>query len=155
MGVHRLVREQLIPAPPEAVWKYFSRADNLQAITPEYINFRVTSGALPDEIYPGMIITYKVSPVLGIPLFWMTEITHVVPGRLFVDEQRRGPFSMWHHEHHFEARDGGTHMRDIVHYQVPLGPLGEIARAMFVEKQVESIFSHRFEVIGRIFPAVR
>lgn len=153
MGVHRLSREQQIPAPPEAVWAYFSHADNLQAITPEYMNFRVTSGELPDEIYPGMVITYKVSPLLGIPLFWMTEITHVVPGRLFVDEQRRGPFSMWHHEHHFEARDGGTLMRDIVHYEVPLGPLGEVARMLFVQRQVESIFTHRFKVIGKIFPA--
>lgn len=155
MGVHRLVREQHIPAPPDAVWKYFSRADNLQAITPEYMNFRVTSGALPDEIYPGMIITYKVSPVLNIPLFWMTEITHVVPGRLFVDEQRRGPFSLWHHEHHFEEVDGGTRMRDIIHYEVPLGPLGEIARALFVGKQVEGIFTHRFGVIDKIFPPRR
>jgi ligand-binding SRPBCC domain-containing protein len=155
MGVHRLIREQQIPAPPEEVWRYFSRADNLQAITPEYMNFRVTSGDLPEEIYPGMIITYKVSPVLGIPLFWMTEITHVVPGTLFVDEQRRGPFSMWHHEHHFEARDGGTFMRDIVHYQTPLGPLGEIARMLFVKKQVEGIFSYRLGVIEKIFPSRR
>lgn len=155
MGVHRLVREQQISAPLDAVWKYFSRADNLQAITPEYMNFRVTSGDLPEEIYPGMIITYKVSPLLGIPLFWMTEITHVVPGKLFVDEQRRGPFSMWHHEHHFEERAGGTLMRDIVHYEAPLGPLGEIARALFVQKQVESIFSHRFGVIDKIFPGGR
>lgn len=155
MGVHRLIREQQIQAPPEDVWRYFSRADNLQAITPGYMNFRVTSGDLPEEIYPGMIITYKVSPVLGIPLFWMTEITHVVPGRLFVDEQRRGPFSMWHHEHHFEARNGGTFMRDIVHYEAPLGPLGEIARMLFVKKQVEGIFSYRFGLIEKIFPPAR
>ncbi len=153
MGVHRLIRGQQIPAPPEKVWAYFSHAGNLEAITPEYMNFRVTSADLPAEIYPGMIIIYKVSPVLQIPLFWMTEITHVIPGRLFVDEQRRGPFSFWHHEHHFEARDGGTFMRDIVHYQVPLGPLGELARMLFVRRQVESIFTHRADVIRKIFPA--
>lgn len=151
MGVHRLVREQQLEAPPAEVWRYFSHADNLQAITPEYMNFRVTSGDLPEEIYPGMIITYNVSPVLGIPLFWMTEITHVEPGKRFVDEQRRGPFSLWHHEHHFEARNGGTLMRDIVHYQVPLGPLGELARALFVQRQIEAIFAHRFGVISGLF----
>jgi ligand-binding SRPBCC domain-containing protein len=155
MGVHRLIREQQVAAPPEAVWKYFSHADNLQTITPEYMNFRVTSGDLPEEIYPGMVITYKVSPLLGIPLFWMTEITHVIPGTLFVDEQRRGPFGLWHHQHHFEARDGGTLMRDIVHYAVPFGPLGEIARMLFVQRQVESIFTHRFAAVEKIFTTQR
>lgn len=151
MAVHKIIHRQFIPASPEAVWSFFSGASNLQAITPEYMRFRVTSGDLPEVIYPGMIITYKVSPVLGIPLFWMTEITHVVPGKLFVDEQRRGPYRMWHHQHHFEAQDGGVLMTDIVHYQLPLGIIGEAAHSLFVKKQVAEIFAYRKAAIERLF----
>src|ERR1044072_8072318 len=89
------------------------------------------------QIYPGQIITYKVSPVLGIPLFWMTEITHVVPGKLFVDEQRRGPYRLWHHQHHFEAVTGGVLMTDIIHYELPLGWLGELVRILVVRRQLD------------------
>lgn len=151
MPVHQLIHEQLLPADIHTVWKFFSGAGNLQAITPEYMNFRVTSGELAEDIYPGMIITYKLSPVLGVPLFWMTEITHVVPGRLFVDEQRRGPYRLWHHQHHFEERADGVWMKDIVHYQLPLGFLGEIAHRLFVKKQLAAIFAYRKEQVGRLF----
>lgn len=143
MPVYRLVRKQQIPASPEAIWGFFSDAKNLQAITPAYMKFRVTSGDLPSSIYPGQVITYKVSPLLGIPLFWMTEITAVKHGRMFVDEQRRGPWKMWHHQHHFEANDEGVLMTDIVHYQPPLGWLGAIAQWFFLKKQVHSIFEYR------------
>lgn len=151
MAVHKIIYRQFIPASLESVWSFFSGAGNLQAITPAYMRFRVTSGDLPEVIYPGMIITYKVSPVLGIPLFWMTEITHVVPGKLFVDEQRRGPYRMWHHQHHFEAQDDGVLMTDIVHYQLPLGIIGEAANSLFVKKQVAEIFAYRKAAIERLF----
>ena len=151
MPVHTIKSELFIPAPLPEVWRFFSHAANLQAITPEYMRFRVTSGDLPDEIYPGQIITYKVSPVLNIPLFWMTEITHVIPQKMFVDTQLRGPYRLWHHQHHFETRDGGTFMTDLVHYQLPLGFLGSIAHALFVKKQVASIFTYREAKINRLF----
>lgn len=151
MPVHTFTKQLLISGNLETVWDFFSAADNLQKITPDYMNFRVTSQALSKEIYPGMIITYKVSPVLGIPLFWMTEITHVVPGQLFVDEQRRGPYRMWHHQHHFRATDDGVLMTDIIHYQLPLGPLGEIANRLFVKKQLDEIFAYRTEQVKKLF----
>jgi ligand-binding SRPBCC domain-containing protein len=152
MAVYRIVREQHIRASIDQVWKFFSDPGNLQRITPAYMRFRVTSGSLPDEIYPGQIITYKIAPLFGISLFWMTEITHVKHERMFIDEQRRGPYRMWHHEHHFtELEDGTVHMRDIVHYQLPLGILGRLAHWLFVEKQLEEIFEFRKNQIIQIF----
>jgi ligand-binding SRPBCC domain-containing protein len=152
MPVYKIVEELRLNATLDEVWAFFSHANNLQRITPKHMNFRVTSGDLPDEIYPGMIITYKVSPLLGIPLFWMTEITHVVPGKHFVDEQRRGPYKMWHHEHHFrEAPEGGVIMKDIVHYQLPMGFLGSIAHWLFVRKQLTDIFEYRKCQVKELF----
>lgn len=152
MSIHRIHQEQQLNAPLSEVWRFFSRADNLQKITPDYMSFRITSGELPEEIYPGQIITYKVSPMLGIPLSWMTEITHVVPQKLFVDEQRRGPYRMWHHEHHFsEAPGGGTLMKDLVLYDLPLGFLGGIAHALFVRRQLTDIFEFRKQRVSELF----
>ena len=152
MAVHRLIRQQQIAAPLEAVWKFFTGAGNLQAITPAYMRFTITSGDLPEVVYPGQIITYTVAPVLGIPLFWMTEITQVQPMSLFVDEQRRGPYRMWHHEHHFEEKNGGVLMTDKVHYQLPFWLLGEAAHALFVKKQLDDIFNFRAQKVQEYFP---
>lgn len=151
MAIHRLIHKQLLPADIDTVWHFFCGAGNLAAITPEYMRFRVTSGDLPDQIYPGQIITYTVSPLFRIPLFWMTEITHVVPGKLFVDEQRRGPYRLWHHQHHFEAVTGGVLMTDIVHYQLPLGWLGELARLLVVGRQLDGIFAYRRQKVAALF----
>lgn len=115
------------------------------------MRFTITSGSLPDHIYPGQIITYKVSPILSVPLFWMTEITHVIPNRLFVDEQRKGPYRIWHHEHHFEQKVGAVLMTDIVHYQLPFGVFGRLAHWLFVKKQIKSIFEYRHDKIEEIF----
>jgi ligand-binding SRPBCC domain-containing protein len=151
MAIRQLVHHQLLAASIEEVWSFFSDARNLATITPEYMNFRVTSGDLPSDIYPGQIITYKVSPMFGIPMFWMTEITAVKKYRLFVDEQRRGPYRLWHHQHLFQEVENGVEMTDIVHYELPLGPLGNLANAMFVRKQLQSIFEYRTAVIVRKF----
>ena len=148
MALYRLLRRQLIAAPLHEVWAFFSDAANLANITPEKMNFRVTSGGLPTDIYPGQIITYRVSPLFGIPLFWMTEITAVVAGKLFVDEQRRGPYRMWHHQHHFEEQEGGVLMTDIVHYEMPLGILGKVANSLLVNRELEQIFDFRTQVIA-------
>ncbi len=151
MAIYRLRRQQWIPATRAQVWEFFSNAANLAAITPKKMGFRVTSGDLPQGIYPGQIITYKVAPLLGIPLFWMTEITAVEEGKLFVDEQRRGPYRLWHHQHHFEEKDGGVLMTDIVHYEVPLGVLGRVANAALVRRELETIFDFRARAVAERF----
>ena len=107
--------------------------------------------AFLQSIYPGQVITYNVRPILGIPLFWMTEITHVQPGRFFVDDQRAGQYRIWHHQHHFKAIPGGVEMTDLVHYQLPLGFIGTIAYHLFVRRQVEGIFDYRFEILEKQF----
>lgn len=115
------------------------------------MNFTITSDPHNGDIYPGQVITYRLTPVLGIPMSWMTEITHVVPQKMFVDEQRKGPYRIWHHEHHFQPSGTGILMTDIVHYQLPLGPLGNVAHALFVKKQLNSIFDFRRTVIEKKF----
>lgn len=151
MSVHSLIRKQLIPTSIEVLWNFFSDAKNLSVLTPEKLNFRITSGELPDDIYTGQIITYKVSPILGIPMFWMTEITHVEKNVRFVDEQRVGPYRIWHHEHHFEQVKDGILMTDIVYYQLPFYFLGNIAHKLFVNKQLKDIFDFREEKIEQFF----
>ena len=102
-------------------------------------------------MYAGQIIEYTVKPILGIPLYWMTEITHVQDLQFFVDEQRFGPYTMWHHQHHFKAIDGGVEMTDIVHYKLPLWFLGDIANSAFVKKQLNGIFDYRFKKVEALF----
>jgi len=151
MAVNELRKEQLIPAPLEHVWAFFSNPGNLSTITPEYMKFTVTEKHLPPHIYPGQVITYKVSPVFHIPLFWMTEITHVVEKKYFVDEQRQGPYKLWHHQHFFEQKTEGVLMTDMVHYKLPFGPLGKLAHVLFVQRQLEYIFEFRHKKIEQIF----
>lgn len=151
MSVYRLLRQQQIPATLPHVWQFFSDARNLAVLTPPHMRMRITSGNLPDEIYPGMVITYKVSPVAGIALSWMTEITHVVKEKLFVDEQRHGPFSMWHHQHLFEENAGGVLMTDIVHYRLPFSFIGNAANSVFVRRQLQDIFDFRHRSIESLF----
>jgi len=114
--------------------------------------FKVTSVYAADtKVYPGMIITYKVSPVLGIKLNWMTEITHVKEHEYFVDEQRFGPYALWHHEHHFKEIKGGVLMTDILNYAIPYGPIGRLANGLFVGKEVKKIFTFREKAINDLF----
>ena len=149
--VYSLKTIQAIPAPLEKVWQFFSNPANLKDITPGNLGFKVISSHHGEKIYAGQIIEYKVSPVLGIPLYWMTEITYMEEGKYFVDEQRFGPYSLWHHQHHFKAIDGGVEMTDIVHYKVPFGILGDIAQRLFVKQQLKSIFDFRFQKTESLF----
>jgi ligand-binding SRPBCC domain-containing protein len=142
MAVYEIKQQQFINRPLHEVWDFFSNPKNLAVITPDYMNFTVTS-AQTDAIYAGQIITYKVSPILGIPLYWMTEITQVKEGKSFIDEQKIGPYKLWHHQHFFEEKDGGVLMKDHVHYQLPLGFLGNIVHFLFVKSQLENIFKYR------------
>ena len=155
MSIHTLKCVQRLPISIEEAWDFFSSPNNLQKITPAYMDFQVKSD--PDftkKMYAGQIITYTVKPLLGIPLFWMTEITHVQPGEFFVDEQRKGPYSMWHHQHHFKPVPGGVEMTDLLHYQVPLGILGDFANWLFVRKQVQAIFDFRWKKLEEMFGRV-
>ncbi|MGI9159391.1 MAG: SRPBCC family protein [Saprospiraceae bacterium] len=152
MAVYTLKRTQRLPISLEQAWNFFSSPANLKEITPPYMGFDITSDQrFLLKMYPGQVITYTVRPVLGIPLFWMTEITHVEEGRFFVDEQRVGPYKIWHLQHHFEAIEGGVEMTDLVHYQLPLGPLGDLAHLVFVRRQLNEIFDYRFKKLEDLF----
>jgi ligand-binding SRPBCC domain-containing protein len=140
--------EQAIPISLEQAWDFFSSPLNLAKITPKEMNFVVTSDYNKDtKMYPGMIITYKVSPIFGIKMNWMTEITHVKEGEYFVDEQRFGPYALWHHQHHFKAIKGGVLMNDILNYAIPYGIIGRLSNAILVDKQIKKIFDYREKAI--------
>lgn len=149
--VYSIKAIQTIPISLEAAWDFFSSPGNLKEITPANIGFTIISQYHGNKMYAGQVIEYKVSPVLGIPLYWMTEITHVDDKRYFIDEQRFGPYSMWHHQHHFKAVVGGVEMTDIVHYKLPFWFLGDIANALFVKKQLKDIFDHRYKAVEKKF----
>ncbi len=143
MAFYQLIKTQKLPVTISEVWNFISSPENLKEITPEHMGFVVTSNTGKEKMYPGMIITYKVSPLLGIKLNWMTEITQVKDHEYFVDEQRIGPYSMWHHQHKIEPIEGGVLMTDIVTYQPPMGILGAIANSLLIKKQLQEIFEFR------------
>ncbi len=149
--VYRIHRKQFIPAQRSEVWDFFSRPQNLAAITPPDMKFQVLNASQSNRMYPGQIIEYKVCPMAGLSLYWMTEITQVREGRLFIDEQRVGPYKLWHHQHHFNLVEGGVEMTDIIHYQLPLGWLGDLAHSLFVRKRLANIFDFRFQKTEEIF----
>ncbi|RYY60056.1 MAG: hypothetical protein EOO05_11220 [Chitinophagaceae bacterium] len=151
MAVHMLKAVQRIPGSPAEIWEFFSNPANLATITPAEMDFRVISDKWEKEIYPGQIIEYTVRPVFGIPFYWMTEITQVQSQVFFIDEQRKGPYSLWHHQHHFEPIDGGMLMTDMVHYSNPMGFLGEIANAVLVKKKLRELFEYRVKKIEEKF----
>ena len=153
MAIYKLIRKQVIPADIATLWDFFKDPSNLTAITPSYMNFVIKTMDTSDDIYAGQMITYRVAPIAKIPLFWMTEITAVVKHQYFIDEQRRGPYKMWHHQHHFKAVEGGVEMTDIVHYAVGWGILGKIASWVYVDRQLQHIFDFRNIEIKKIFPA--
>ena len=151
MAFYQLHTSQKIPATIEQVWDFISSPKNLKEITPPHMGFNITSKNLPEKMYPGMIICYKVSPLLGIKMTWVTEITHVKDKEYFVDEQRIGPYGMWHHQHRIEPIEGGVIMKDIVTYRPPLGFLGAIANALFIRKQLKGIFEFREKAVEERF----
>jgi ligand-binding SRPBCC domain-containing protein len=142
---------QQIPCSPETAWKFFSDPVNLARITPTAFGFKTISRYHGNIIYPGQIIEYRVRPALGIPFYWMTEITHVEEGKFFVDEQRYGPFSLWHHQHLFREIAGGVEMTDIVHYKIPFWLLGDLANTFIVKRKLKELFQYRFDQTAVIF----
>jgi ligand-binding SRPBCC domain-containing protein len=144
--------ELFMPISLDTAWDFFSSPLNLQKITPPDMQFTVTSPYNKDtKMYAGMIITYKVSPLLGIKFNWMTEITHVQEKQYFVDEQRCGPYALWHHQHHFKAVDGGVMMTDILNYAVGYGAAGTIANKVLVRRKINQIFKYREKAIKQMF----
>ena len=149
--IHQLKTEQFLNSNIDHVWDFMSSPRNLKKITPPYMGFDITSTDLPDKMYAGMIITYKVSPILSIPTTWVTEITHVAEKKFFIDEQRVGPYTMWHHQHFFKKHKNGVLMNDIITYKAPLGPLGLLANYLFISKKLKSIFEYRYKTLNKIF----
>ena len=149
--VYSIYSIQRVPQPLEKVWAFFSDAKNLLQVTPPHLNLKVTNAVYGGTVYAGQVMTYDVKPLLGILLSWMTEITHVHPSAYFVDEQRKGPYKLWHHQHHFKAIDGGTEMTDLVHYRVPFGFIGSIANTLIVKKELRKIFVYRFQKVVELF----
>jgi ligand-binding SRPBCC domain-containing protein len=145
---YRLVRTQLIPRPLAEVFPFFADAGNLEAITPPWLHFRILTPR-PIQITSGALIDYRIR-VLGIPLKWRTRIDAFEPPHRFTDTQVRGPYKLWLHTHEFEETPDGTLMTDRVDYQLSLGPIGWMARVLFVRRQLEQIFDFRYEAVERL-----
>jgi ligand-binding SRPBCC domain-containing protein len=153
MSVHRFDTTTVLPITREEAWAFFSDPRNLARITPPAMGFVIKS-EVPEHVYTGLMITYTVRPMLNVPVTWVTEITSVVEGDRFVDEQRVGPYAMWHHEHHFREVPGGTEMRDIIHYAVPGGPFGDLVKHYVVARRVAEIFAYRRRVLDGLFGTI-
>jgi ligand-binding SRPBCC domain-containing protein len=154
MPLHVLRRQETLPIAPAAAWEFFSNPRNLVLITPPSLGFEVLTPNLPERIYAGMMIAYRVRPLAGIPVLWLTEITHVREGEYFVDEQRAGPYALWHHEHWLRpAARGGTEVEDLVTYRLPLGWLGGAVHRLLVRRRIESIFDYRSTAVHKLAAA--
>lgn len=151
MAFYQFHTEQLVKAPKEKVWDFISSPANLKTITPDYMGFDITTPDLQDKMYAGMIISYKVSPLFGIKMNWLTEITQIIEGEYFIDEQRVGPYALWHHQHRLEEVPEGTLMKDIVTYAPPFGFLGRIANGMMIKRKLKEIFNYREKAVKEYF----
>lgn len=151
MSFYQLYTTQKLPSTMHEVWDFISSPRNLKEITPRHMGFEITSKTGDDKMHPGMIISYKVSPLWGVKLDWVTEITHVADKEYFVDEQRVGPYKMWHHQHRIEPIEGGVLMTDIVTYQPPFGVLGRIANSLIIKNQLRTIFDFRTKALEQRF----
>lgn len=152
MKVYHLQRTQFLPITIHEAWNFFSNPGNLAAITPSRLQFNIQyiSGQTK-AIYPGQIIRYRIKIFPLIWTTWVTEITHVHYPELFVDEQRFGPYAMWHHQHHFKEVPGGIEMTDVVSYAIPFWIIGQLAHWLFVSRELNSIFRFRFETLAKLF----
>jgi ligand-binding SRPBCC domain-containing protein len=148
--MYTIERTQRLPVSLETAWKFFQNPANLSTITPDYMGFNILSD-VPESMYPGLFIHYKVSPLFGIKMNWTTEITQVKHLHYFVDEQRVGPYAIWHHEHHFKEIEGGVEMLYRINYKLPLGILGNLVHPFLVKSKLEEIFDYRFSKTEQIF----
>jgi ligand-binding SRPBCC domain-containing protein len=146
-----LQRTQVLPISINEAWDFFSNPKNLKVITPEFMRFDITSISKDSRMYPGMIITYIVSPIMNIPFNWVTEITHVNEPHYFVDNQKSGPFKFWHHQHFFKEVPSGSEMTDIVNYAAPFDPISRPIEKTIVRQRVEMIFDFRYKKLNEMF----
>lgn len=153
MKIYTFHRKQKLPISVEKAWEFLSNPTNLKTITPKYMSFDILSGN-EKPMYAGQIIQYIVTPILGIKTKWVTEITHVKKNEYFVDEQRFGPYALWHHKHFIKEIKGGVEMEDIIDYKIPLGILGQLAHPILVKPKLEEIFEYRqtklIELFGKL-----
>ena len=150
MAIYTLRQTQILPISLEESWEFYSNPNNLNDITPPSLGLELTSET-ENEIYEGMIITYKVNAFPGIKIDWVTEITHIKEPNYFVDEQRFGPYKFWHHKHFLREVENGVEAEDLVHYSLPLGPIGNIINTLYVRKNLENIFLYREKVLRNKF----
>jgi ligand-binding SRPBCC domain-containing protein len=150
MKIYRLHKKQNLPITVDEAWEFLSSPKNLKTITPDYMGFEILSGA-EKPMYAGQIIQYIVTPVLSIKTKWVTEITHVMDKKYFVDEQRFGPYALWHHKHFINPIEGGVEMEDIIDYKIPLGFLGRLAHPILVKPKLNEIFEYRQKKLIELF----
>ncbi len=150
MKIYQLHKKQKLPITKKKAWEFLSDPKNLKTITPDYMGFNILSGA-DKPMFAGQIIQYIVTPILGIKTKWVTEITHVVKDEYFVDEQRFGPYALWHHKHFIKEIDGGVEMEDIIDYKVPMGVLGQLVHPILVKPKLEEIFNYRTQKLEELF----
>ena len=150
MKIYRLRSLQNLPISRKEAWNFLSDPKNLKVITPDYMGFEILSGG-DRPMYPGQIIQYLVTPIAGVKTKWVTEITHVKEGEYFVDEQRFGPYSLWHHKHFIKPIDGGVEMEDIIDYKLPFGFLGQLVHPFMVKSKLDEIFEYRRKKLIDLF----
>ena len=149
-NIYELSSVQKLPISLNEAWEFLSSPANLKEITPDYMGFNIVSGDT-GAMYPGQIIQYIVSPMLGIKTRWVTEITHVIDKSYFVDEQRFGPYDLWHHKHFLKAIEGGVEMHDTVHYKLPFSPIANLFHNMLVKPRLTEIFTYREAKLIELF----
>ena len=150
MKIYTLHKKQRLPISVQQAWDFLSNPKNLKTITPDYMGFNILSGA-DRPMFTGQIIQYIVTPVLGIKTKWVTEISHVVDKKYFVDEQRFGPYALWHHKHFIKEVDGGVEMEDIIDYKLPFGIVGQLVHPILVKPKLEEIFNYRSKKLEELF----
>lgn len=150
MKIYTLHKKQLLPITVDVAWEFLSNPANLKIITPDSMSFNIIGGA-DRPMFAGQIIQYIVTPVLGIKTTWVTEITHVVDKKYFVDEQRFGPYALWHHKHFIRPVEGGVEMEDIIDYKIPFGWLGQLVQPILVKPKLKEIFNYRKEKLEELF----
>lgn len=148
--IYSIHKTQKLPIPLHQAWDFMGNPKNLAVITPKSMGF-VTKSGDDRAMFAGQIITYTITPLFGIKLQWVTEITHVQAPTFFVDEQRYGPYAFWHHKHFLKEIPGGTEMEDIVHYKVPMGFLGRLVHPFLVKPKLKEIFAYREEKLRELF----
>lgn len=147
MAFYQFQKQQKLNSSLDEVWNFISTPTNLKEITPDHMGFDIITKNLSEQMYAGMIIGYELRPLFGIKTTWVTEITHIEEKKYFIDEQRVGPYTFWHHQHFIEPTRDGVLMTDIVSYKLPFGILGDLAHKIFIKKKIENIFDYRKKAI--------